>query len=144
MNRQERRTAVRQANKANKATAKLGGRQLQYAAFFYSPTDSLDNVLTVRCGEGPKDSFSMAVANMMMAPDYIKTQDEEYAKDPSMVADYFEQLDWWLKEVNTHPQRELSAEEQGSLATIAIGNIYWLTLRGFIKQSEYNGTMFAS
>jgi hypothetical protein len=115
-------------------------RSLKHAAFFYSPKDTIKAVLSISFG--PRENeLPLELTKFFMDPEYMARQDEEFAKDPSMKDDYFEQLDWMLNEVQSNPGHMMTTEEMSRLAIMA-GNIYWLTERGFIKQSEYNGTMF--
>jgi hypothetical protein len=142
MNRKDRRAAQRASNKA----AKSNPRSLRSAGFFYSPTDSVDNVLSIQVG-GPMASLPAEMLPIIMNAEYLRKQDIEAAKDPSMFRDYFAQLDEALAHVNFHirtnSQAVMSHEFMSHLCIMA-ANIYWLTTRGHLKQSEYNGTLFVS
>lgn len=136
--RQIRRATERAAAKAAK-NAKSG--VIQHAAFFYSPKDTENEVLSISFGN-TVNTLPIECIKLIMDPSYMARQDAEFAKDPSMKDDYFDQLDWMLDEVNSNPGKVMSDQEIGHLVIMA-GNIYWLTERGFIKQTEYNGTLFA-
>jgi len=111
---------------------------------FTPPLESVDNVLAIRFGG--ENALPIEVAMVITSPTYMAAQDAEYAKDASMANDYYEQLNYMLTRVNdaisTGSKHEMTKEDTQYLITMA-GNIYWLTERGFIKQTEYNGTQFA-
>ena len=116
---------------------------LLQAGFFYSPTDSANNVLSIICGGGPDCTFPLEIAELMCSDEYVKVQDDVYKKDPTLISDYYKQLDYVLNIVlSANPQEHASDKVKRMVATM-IGNIYWLTERGFLMQSAYNGTQFA-
>ena len=144
--------AERQARKANvkheapKSLLGPDGKVFSYA-FFYSPKDSVDDVLSITCTDMDGNPFSTLPLDCgRLAWDGIEELDEQYAiHGQQMVDDFFNNINWMrdkclsLKGTNM----VMSKMEQVEMALIA-GQICWLTMRGFIKQSEYNGTMVAA
>ena len=132
--------------KISKMQARLNAKknaktELVHANFFYSPTESKNNVLAIQFGQQDNQLPIELVAHVT-SPEFVKLQDAEYAMDLSMVADYFEQLDYMLAKVNLSNKSHIMSQDEMRYLIAMAGNIYWLTQRGFIKQSEYNGTQF--
>lgn len=157
MTRQQRRAAEREARKGvnpglraakqiiRSAEPLTHGTPMSYS-FFYSPEDSDAGVLSIVCDD---HRLPLEVGRMMWDAEYLAAQDDEAAKDPTFVSDLFEQLEAVRAWVAAQPGKLVSLDApscifgEGTMASdlaLMAGNIAWLTSRGHLKQSEYNGT----
>ena len=138
--------STRQVRRAQERAQTKISANIKYAGFFYSPTDSVNNVLSITFGNCGGSALPVNLLEYPLSAEYIRLQDKAFAEDPSMKDAYFAQLDNWLSRVNAaiikNSSKTWSNKELSEIVVMA-GNIYWLTIRGFLKQSEYNGTVFA-
>jgi len=163
MTRQQRRAAERQAAKQGRpglmaakqmvrtAEPPARGKVVQYA-FFFSPKDTDAGVLSIVCDDSGR-GLPLQVGKMMWDKDYLAEQDREAAQDPNFVQDLLDQLEAVREWVCSNPNKMVNVNQPdhffnegtlGSTLSLMAGNIAWLTSRGHLKQSEYNGTMVVS
>jgi hypothetical protein len=166
MTRQQRRAAERQAAKQGRPGLQAAKQMVrspeplkhgtvhQYS-FFFSPKDSHDDVLSIVCDDSGR-GLPLQVGKMMWEPSYLADQDREAAKDPAFVQDLLDQLEAVRDFVCSQPDKMVNVSDPdpffadndggtlGSTLALMAGNIAWLTSRGHLKQSEYNGTQVVS
>jgi hypothetical protein len=110
--------------------------------FFYSPTDTVKDVIAISCGKNLSATFPLEVGKN--AWDNVPEYDKFYEEGGQEFVDYmFEQVNEARLMVIKTPGKIASDADIEKLV-IAAMNICWLTVRGFIKQSEYNGTTVAA
>lgn len=139
---QARAKAARKAANKPKREAKV----ISYA-FFYSPTDSVDDVLAITCSNF--QGLPLEVGKIAWDEKNLSLHDEEFKKDPSVVLEMFSNLEAVRAYVCSRPGQMVDITEvnddfdmpMGNVLGLMASNIAWLTTRGHLKQSEYNGTL---